>query len=391
MIFVLSLSYGQTNARYTQSAPEIEAVKGGEAAYNAGNWDQLLSLYADDATIGHNGTTIGPKGAIAWYQGTADATSFYQLQYEHDEFERVVTDKGETWVNAWGTLQFVFPGRTDTLTLPLHVTYEFNAAGKVAREFAFYDNTKITNTQAAARYGADELIFIREDQIKEGHEETFTKAWQQWRDILDEKQAPLLYWMSAMREDNIAYHNYNIKSLSDFKQIKASLPTVWNAATETMGEEVMAKWGEQVNGARKEYREYVVRRVSDLSYWPSAPNGMNGAEIGHFNMYELEFEFDQYDDHIALIKEINALAREVNTPVPFNYFEYVLGGSATKAIVVEYAKDKADYDRRHAEEEKLFDTEKGRSLYQRMETLYRSMKQVPGKTMPEISRPQPGE
>ena len=109
-----------------------------------------------------------------------------------------------------------------------------------------------------------------------------------------------------------------------------------------------------------------------------------------FNMYELEFDYDQYDEHIALMKEINALAREVNTPVPFNYFEYVLGGSTTQVIVVEYAKDQADYDRRHAEEEKLFDTVKGRSLYQRMETLYPSMKQVSGKVMPEIFRPQAG-
>lgn len=91
------------------------------------------------------------------------------------------------------------------------------------------------------------------------------------------------------------------------------------------------------------------------------------------------------------MKEIKALAKEVNTPVPFSCFEYVLGGSASKAVVVEYAKNKADYERRHAAEEKLFDTEKGRSLYQRMEVLYGSPKVIQGKFAPEISRPKPNE
>ena len=241
--------------------------------------------------------------------------------------------------------------------------------------------------ETVKNYQPDGLIFMREIQLKEGQADTYTKNWQKWRNILEEKKVPKLYWDSGISDENIVYHNYVIQSLSDFDKIKAAVPHARNVVTESMGKEEMAKWTAQLEAATEGYKEYVVRRVTDLSYWPSGDNGLKDADIGFFNIYRLEFDLAKEAEHLAFAKDIKAFAKAMKTPVPFNYFEYVLGGSAANVIIVEYAKDKADYERRHAEEEKLFDTEKGRSLYQRMEALYGSVKPVQGKVTPEISRP----
>ena len=69
----------------------------------------------------------------------------------------------------------------------------------------------------------------------------------------------------------------------------------------------------------------------------------------------------------------------------------MLGGAASRVVVIDFAKDKADYDPHKAAEQKLFDTERGRALFQRMESLYTSMKETEGRIVPEISRPQAAE
>lgn len=386
---VLTLSFGQTQVRYTQSAPEIEAVKSWVAAYNAGDWDRVRASYADDIRSEHNGgVKTGPDEIVASFQSGVEGADFYQLLFYEDELERVITDDGETWVNAWGEYRVVPSGIPDTMTWPTHVTYQFDADGKITREVAYYNSTSRYLGQAAKRYGDDNLFFIRELTVKEGQEATYLERWEQWRDMLDENEVPGLFWTSLLREDNIIYHSYNIPSVVGYEGIKLSVPNAWQVASKAMGEAEWTEWLRDIDASREEYKEYVVRRVADLSYWPSGPEALERSEIGFFHMYEMEFDLTRYDEHIALVEDIKALAEEVNTPVPYDYHEYVLGGAASRVVVIDFAKDKADYDRRKAEEEKLFDTERGRALFQRMESLYQSMKETEGRIVPEISRPQ---
>ncbi|RMG27629.1 MAG: hypothetical protein D6730_06855 [Bacteroidetes bacterium] len=388
MIFACGLGLAQEKARYTQSAPEIETIKQLEAAYNSGLWDKYATIYAADASIDHNGFVADSKDLVAGLQRTIQSTSFYQLQYLQEELERIINDRGETWVNAWGMWQAVIPGRRDTLHIPVHSTFEFDEEGKISREFSYYDITKITNALAAAQYGRDGLIYIREVHIRENKVDIYKQIMNQFRDLLDELNIPSMYWISAMRDDRIIYHNIPINSLADIDQFNVENSRTMPMLTEAIGKEKLGNWQTQIDAATEKSQDYVVRRVADLSYWPESEKGKSG-ENTYFNMYELEFDQHKYEDHLAFIRDVVALAREVNSPLPFNYFEYVLGGTPSKVFIVEYAKDKADYERRHAEENKLFDNEEGRALHQRIESLYTTFKAVPGSLLPTISRPKP--
>jgi ketosteroid isomerase-like protein len=385
---VLTLSFGQTPARYTQSAPEIETIKNWVAAYNAGDWDRVRASYADDIRIVHNGEVItGSDEVVASFQSGVRGADYYQLRFDEDKLERVINDDGETWVNAWGYWIDIPTGSTDTISMPLHSTYQFNAEGKIIREVSYYNTLNNFMKRTANRYGDDNLFFIRELTVKEGQEATYLERWEQWRDMLNENEVPSLFWTSLMREDNVIYHSYSIPSVVGYEGIKLSLPSVWEVVREAMGEAELTEWSRDIDASREAYKEYVVRRVADLSYWPSGPEALERSEVGFFHMYEMEFDLTKYDEHLALVEDIKALAEEVNTSIPYDYHEYVLGGAASRVVVIDFAKDKADYERRKAEEEKLFDTERGRALFQRMESLYTSMQETEGRIVPEISRP----
>ncbi len=77
----------------------------------------------------------------------------------------------------------------------MHISYEFNEGEKITREYGYYDNARVANAMAAARYGSDGLILIREHKIKEGQEEAYMAAYQSWKNMLDEKKAPGLFTM----------------------------------------------------------------------------------------------------------------------------------------------------------------------------------------------------
>jgi hypothetical protein len=168
-LFILTLSFGQTPARYTQSAPEIEAVKSWVAAYNAGDWDRVRASYADDIRSEHNGNvTTGADEVVASFQSGVEGADFYQLRFYEDALERVINDDGETWVNAWGEYRVVPSGIPDTMAWPTHITFQFDAEGKITREVAYYNSTSRYLNQAAKRYGDDDLFFIRELRVLQG-------------------------------------------------------------------------------------------------------------------------------------------------------------------------------------------------------------------------------
>ena len=106
LAIVLSLTACQkTEKRYTQQSVEIDTYKKVIDAYEKQDWEALMSHYADTAKIMNNviekeGKTIAEEVAI----GKEDAALFSSWDYVdgESEYEMVVTDKGQTWVNFWG-------------------------------------------------------------------------------------------------------------------------------------------------------------------------------------------------------------------------------------------------------------------------------------------------
>lgn len=146
----------QEKQRYTQQSPEIETYKKAIKDYEMANWESLASHYADTAKIYFNATQKNPKTVAQMIeQDKNDVILFtsYNFVPEESEFEMVVTDKGETWVNYWGLWQGRLKSNNELFELPVHLTARF-IDGKIVKEHGYWDNSAITvammNSQSAS-------------------------------------------------------------------------------------------------------------------------------------------------------------------------------------------------------------------------------------------------
>ena len=58
------------------------------------------------------------------------------------EYEMVITDDGETWVNCWLDWQGTLDGNGQEVNIPIHLTYQFKD-GKIVKEIGMWDPTAI--------------------------------------------------------------------------------------------------------------------------------------------------------------------------------------------------------------------------------------------------------
>ncbi|NGX83567.1 nuclear transport factor 2 family protein [Aequorivita sp. KMM 9714] len=144
MVFLFTACQKQ-DMRYTQQSPEIDTYKKIINAYEKQDWEALASHYADTAKIMNNviekeGKTIAEEIAM----GKEDAALFSSWDYVDGEsdYEMVVTDKGKTYVNFWGTWKGTLAANNKTYTIPAHITAQF-VDGKVVKEFGYWDISKI--------------------------------------------------------------------------------------------------------------------------------------------------------------------------------------------------------------------------------------------------------
>ena len=170
LAIVLSLTAcQQQEKRYTQQSPEIDTYKKVIDAYEKQDWEAMASHYADTAKIMNNviekeGKTIAEEVAT----GKEDAALFSNWDYVdgESEYEMVVTDKGQTWVNFWGTWNGTLAANNKTYTIPVHITAQF-VEGKIVKEFGYWDISKIMMDiqamQEAANKNASEEIEMAED------------------------------------------------------------------------------------------------------------------------------------------------------------------------------------------------------------------------------------
>ncbi|SFZ93968.1 hypothetical protein SAMN05428642_103468 [Flaviramulus basaltis] len=145
VVIVLFTSCEKQEKRYTQQSPEIETYKKVIEAYEKRNWDEMTSHYADTAKIFNNATEKNPQNlAQLVAQNKEDASIFSSWDFtdENAEYEMVVTDKGETWVNFWGLWQGNLKANNKLYEIPAHITARF-VDGKIVREYGYWDISKI--------------------------------------------------------------------------------------------------------------------------------------------------------------------------------------------------------------------------------------------------------
>lgn len=160
MVVVLLSSCNQKQ-RYTQNSPEIETLKAAISDYEAGNWEAFSKHFADTVKIYTNSENnhLSIDQAISSEKQNLVPFSSYKIKTSPSEFEMVVTDKGDTWVNFWGVWQGILIANNQQVDVPMHMTLQF-IDGKIVEEHDYYDNTPILSAlqkiEAAAAAAAAE-------------------------------------------------------------------------------------------------------------------------------------------------------------------------------------------------------------------------------------------
>lgn len=142
LAIVLFTACDQKDTRYTQNSPEIDTYKKLMDDYKKLNWENMPKHYADTAKISNN--VIKEKGltvAQAIEKNQEDAALF-TWAVEKEEYEMVVTDDEETWVNFWGLWKGTMKSSNKEYDIPFHSTARF-IDGKIVEEHGYWDNSEI--------------------------------------------------------------------------------------------------------------------------------------------------------------------------------------------------------------------------------------------------------
>jgi hypothetical protein len=145
LAIILFTACNNKEKRYTQQSPEIDTYKKVIEAYQKQDWNALASHYSDSAKILNN-VTMKEAQTVAQLiaQNKEDAALFSSWRYEPEslEYEMVVTDKGETWVNFWGHWEGKLKTNDKLYVIPAHITARF-IDGKIVREDGYWDISKL--------------------------------------------------------------------------------------------------------------------------------------------------------------------------------------------------------------------------------------------------------
>ncbi|SHG22181.1 nuclear transport factor 2 family protein [Flagellimonas flava] len=142
LILIISCNQGPT--RYTQNSPEIDTVKNLIANYDAKNYD--TSMYADSSQTQYNSSKTMTAAETMDFHRQSDANySSRGFVTEDQEYEMVLTDDGETWVNCWLEWQGTLAANGKKVKIPIHLTYRFTS-GKIVREYGYWDPTEVVLT-----------------------------------------------------------------------------------------------------------------------------------------------------------------------------------------------------------------------------------------------------
>ena len=139
-LFVLTSC--QEKQRYTQQSPEIDTYKKSMEVYKNMDWENFLAPYADTAKICNNVTKEKAKTAKQALEKNKEDAALFTWVVEKEEYEMVITDKGETWVNFWGLWKGTMKATNKVYEIPFHNTARF-IEGKIVEEYGYWDNSEI--------------------------------------------------------------------------------------------------------------------------------------------------------------------------------------------------------------------------------------------------------
>jgi steroid delta-isomerase-like uncharacterized protein len=197
----------QKDSRYTQQSSEIDLVKKHIDNYNKSNYDMAVSVLADSSRSFFNtkDNPISNKDIVAYHQANDANYSSRKFLDSDQEFEKVVTDKGDTWVNAWLQWQATLAANGKVINMPVHMTFKI-IDGKIVQEHGYWDPTEIVMELQAIE--TEKTMSADEKLIKKGIDD-IVKAWNANDQVA---------MKAAMTEDLVRTENGNViaKSSSEY-------------------------------------------------------------------------------------------------------------------------------------------------------------------------------
>lgn len=128
--------------RYTQQSSEIDTYKKVMEDYKTQNWADYPLHYVDSAKIANNVVKEKAQTVAEAIEKSKEDAKLFTWTVEDIDYEMVVTDKGETWVNYWGVWNGTLKSTGKVYVIPFHNTAQF-INGKIVREYGYWDNSEI--------------------------------------------------------------------------------------------------------------------------------------------------------------------------------------------------------------------------------------------------------
>jgi len=128
--------------RYTQNSPEIDSYKKVIEDYKTQNWEDMPKHYADTAKIANNVIKEKAQTVAQAIEKNKEDAKLFTWVVKDDDYEMVITDKGETWVNYWGLWTGTLKSNNKVYEIPFHNTARF-IDGKIVQENGYWDNSEI--------------------------------------------------------------------------------------------------------------------------------------------------------------------------------------------------------------------------------------------------------
>ncbi len=142
LAIVLFTACEKQDKRYTQQSTEIDIIKKAIDNYNSKSYD--TSIYADSSKTFFNTKDkfMSPTETMAYHKANDQVYSSRGFTNDDPEYEMVLTDDGETWVNCWLDWEATIAESGKKVNMPIHLTYRF-VNGKIIREVGMWDPTEI--------------------------------------------------------------------------------------------------------------------------------------------------------------------------------------------------------------------------------------------------------
>lgn len=149
---VLFCSCENQETRYANDGPEIDLLNNLITDYEKGDWESWKSKYADTAKIRHNlpkDKFLTPDEQAEGFKQGLSALSSYKFDPETIDTEKIIDEKGRTWVNFWGTWNGTVAANNEKIVIPVHLTSQIKD-GKIVEEYAYFDSSELQSITSSA-------------------------------------------------------------------------------------------------------------------------------------------------------------------------------------------------------------------------------------------------